>query len=78
MTVSEAAWCGHRHVWHLPKLRLSPPQGGMAGPKPDETCFCGKYQFQELQQGTPYANVYVDNDETVIAGPFLHTKGVRH
>ena len=36
----------------------------MAGPKPDETCFCGKHQFQELQQGTPYANVYVDDDET--------------
>ena len=73
-----ASRCGRRHVWHLPKIRFAPPRGGMAGPKPDEACFCGKYQFRELAQGIPFANVYVDNDETVVAGPFLHTKGVYH
>ena len=75
MTVPEDSQCCERgHVWHLPKARQTPLEGSVTGPQPDETCFCGHYQFRKLPQGALYANVYVDDGGAVVAGPFWTTK----
>ena len=75
MIVPQDSQCGEKgHVWHLPEARHIPPAGGETGPRPDEPCYCGEWQFKDLPAGKPYGNVYTNLEGEVLIGPKWHEK----